>query len=63
MGKQGNWTHQHRVVRERMISRGFKQRGNITITTQRTVCVTLMRYRGKGQMLVSQREVDKDSRQ
>lgn len=37
MGKEGNWTHQHRVVRERMISRGLKERGNITITTRRQV--------------------------
>lgn len=38
MGKEGNWTHECRVVRERMISRGFKERGNITMTTLRTLC-------------------------
>lgn len=37
MGKEGNWTHGHRAVRERMISRGFKERGNITITIRGTV--------------------------
>ncbi len=37
MGKEGNWTHQRWVGRERMISRGLKERGNITITTQRHV--------------------------
>lgn len=37
MGKKGNRTHEHRAVKERMISRGFKERGNITVTTQRTL--------------------------
>ena len=48
--KEGNWTHRHRVVRERMISRGFKERGNITITTERAVRDTneISRKDGRG---------------
>lgn len=58
MVKEGNWTHKRRVVRQTMISRGFKQRGKIVITTQRPVCDTneMLRKGGRGGMLVIQRD-------
>lgn len=63
MGKGGNWTHWHGVARERLVSRGFKERGNITATTWGAVRDTneISRKEGRGKCERVKGTADEDS--
>lgn len=57
--RRGNWTHKHRVVRERMISQRFKERGNIAVTAQRTLRDTNERSRKRADVSKPKRQLTK----